>query len=70
MNPRPILRTLQQLPRGLLIGFSAALTLLVALGEISYRNIERQADAASWVAHTHRVAESLAAIFSVVAGRG
>ena len=57
---------MQQLPHGLLWGFSLALSLLVALGELSYRNIEHQADAANWVEHTHQVAEGLVAIFSVV----
>ena len=66
MNLRPLLRILPQLPRGLLVGFSVALSLLVVLGELSYQNIERQADAADWVDHTHQVAESLTAIFSVV----
>ena len=66
MNPRPLLRSLQQLPRGLLVGFSVALSILVVLGELSYRNIERQADAADWVVHTHQVVETLSAVFSVV----
>ena len=66
MNLRALLRILPQLPRGLLIGFSVALSLLVALGELSYRNIERQADAADWVDHSHRVAEDLTEIFSFV----
>jgi signal transduction histidine kinase len=62
MNSRPLLRILRQLPTGLLIGFSVALSLLLALGEISYRNIERQADATNWVEHTYRVAEDLRGI--------
>ena len=66
MNLRALLRILPLLPRGLLVGFAVALSLLVVLGQLSYQNIERQADAADWVDHTHQVAENLAAIFSVV----
>ena len=66
MNPRPLLRSLRQLPRGLLVGFSAALSILVVLGELSYQNIERQADAADWIVHTHQVVENVSAVFSVV----
>ena len=66
MNPRPLLRILQQLPRGLLIGFSVALALLVALGQLSYLAIERQAEAANWIERTHHVGESLTAIYSTV----
>ena len=66
MNLRARLRVPPLLPRGLLVGFAVAVSLLVVLGQLSYRNIERQADAADWVDHTHQVAENLAAIFSVV----
>ena len=66
MNPRPLLRILQQLPRGLLIGFSVALALLVALGQLSYLAIERQAEAANWIERTHHVGESLAGIYTTV----
>ena len=66
MNLRALLRVLPLLPRGLLVGFAVALSLLGVLGQLSYRNIERQADAADWVDHTHQVAENLAGIFSVV----
>ncbi len=66
MNLRPIFRSIRQLPRGLLMGFSLALSLLIAMGELSYQNIEHQADAANWVEHTHQVTEQLTAILSTV----
>ncbi len=66
MNLRLLLRSVQQLPRGLLLGFSLAISLLVALGELSYQNIEHQAEAASWVEHAHQVTEKLGDIFTVM----
>ncbi len=66
MRSSPLLRQIGSLPRPLLAAFGLALALLVSLGVLSYRSIERQAHTADWVSHTHQVTSSLQRVFSYV----
>ena len=52
------------LSRRLLVGAATALALLLALGLLSYRNIQKQADAIGWVEHTYQVAAALQQVLS------
>ena len=59
-------RELKRLPPLLAVELAVALGLLVSLGVLSYRNLQRQAFAADWVAHTYQVAAAVQKVFSSV----
>jgi PAS domain S-box-containing protein len=48
----------------LVIGVAAALLVLAAVGVLSYRRMREEGADASWVAHTHRVIETLDALLT------
>ena len=67
---KPLLRELKRLPRLLAVELAIALALLVGLGVLSYHNLQRQAVAADWVAHTYQVRGGGAKGVFERAGRG
>ena len=66
MKLKAIFRELKGLPRRVVGGLILALALLLGLGVLSYENLERQAAAADWVAHTYQVAVEVQQVFSSV----
>jgi methyl-accepting chemotaxis protein len=47
-------------------GFGLALTILVAIGGVSYRSTDKLTDTADWVDHTHKVLEKLGGILQAL----
>ncbi len=66
MRTPAFIRQARQLPAALLVALAVAMSLLLALGGLSYRSIQQQGNAARWVAHTYQVAVVLKDIFSGV----
>ncbi len=63
---KPFFRELKRLPPLMAVELVIAVGLLVGLGVLSYRNLQRQASAADWVAHTYQVAAAVQKVFSSV----
>jgi two-component system, sensor histidine kinase and response regulator len=61
------MKTKLQLIRKMQFGFSAVLVVLLAVGVVSYRNLNASAESERWVQHTHEVLEHLGTLLSKIA---
>jgi signal transduction histidine kinase/ActR/RegA family two-component response regulator len=61
------MKTKLQLIRKMQFGFSAVLAVLLAVGVVSYRNLNASAESERWVQHTHEVLEHLGSLLSKIA---